>query len=132
MHARMPCHSHMHHAHLVHACPRDAEGGFYEDGVIEEWCAPASCYIVLGQASRFAVQFHQFTVEEEEGEQLVLKVPRCTRVPLPPGYAADLRPPAAELEPELPANTAGGRRALERVGCVAGLRQVHAEQLQRS
>ncbi|KAI8475099.1 MAG: hypothetical protein J3K34DRAFT_517732 [Monoraphidium minutum] len=66
----------------------DAAAACYQDGVIEAYHAPAACYIVLGAAARYAVQFHHFTIEEE-GEDLVLKVTDCTHMQLPAGFAAD-------------------------------------------
>lgn len=70
------------------AC-RDTASHSFQDGIIEEWSASAACYVIVGATERYAVQFHQFTIEEE-GEQLVLKVTRCTHVQLPPGFSPDL------------------------------------------
>jgi hypothetical protein len=57
------------------------------------------------------VQFHQFTVEAEEGEQLVLRVTRCTRVPLPPAYSSEVvsTAPAGEGGAAPTAATGDGR-----------------------
>ena len=57
---------------------------------MEQYDNDGDCYILAGASQRFAVQFHQFTVEEEE-HALVLKVVKCTRVPLPAGYDAVLQ-----------------------------------------
>jgi hypothetical protein len=64
--------------------------GEYEEGTVEQYDNDGDCYILAGSMQRFAVQFHQFTVEEEE-RSLVLKVVKCTRVPLPSGYDPDIQ-----------------------------------------
>jgi hypothetical protein len=81
---------------------RDADASAFVDGVIEDFSAPAGCYIVVGAARRFAVAFHQFTLTEE-GEELVLKVTRATPAPLPAGCSGD-----PDTGPELAAGPGGG------------------------
>ena len=86
-------------------------GAATTDGVVEAWSKEGACYIVVTTASssdrngggggggdrgcrRLAVRFRAFTVEEEPGgARLVLKVPECARVALPPGVAADAEVP---------------------------------------
>lgn len=80
------CTHQRHQLTAAYAPCRDDNNGGYQDGLIEQFDTDHNCYIVAGSTERFAVQFHQFTVEED-GQQLVLKVFNCTRVQLPAIYS---------------------------------------------
>lgn len=73
-------------ANILLRCCRNDKSQAYQDGTIEEYDYQNDCYLLVDDHERFAVQFHQFTVEEEE-RQLVLKVTSCSRISLPAGVS---------------------------------------------
>jgi hypothetical protein len=72
--------------HLLLSCREPPQQAFHK-GCIWEYDPDHDCFIVWCEDSGqyAAVQFNQFVVEASGG-QLVLKVPACTRQPLPAPY----------------------------------------------
>eukprot|EP00879_Flechtneria_rotunda_P001305 GHRR01001455.1.p1 GENE.GHRR01001455.1~~GHRR01001455.1.p1 ORF type:complete len:1942 (+),score=725.52 GHRR01001455.1:344-6169(+) len=81
----------------------------YQESLIQLYDEDNDCFIVFHEQSNslHAVQFHLFTVEEEQN-QLVLKVTHCTHVELPVKYNGEISSAAAGRSTD----ATGGKPAL--------------------
>jgi hypothetical protein len=106
--------------------PRDASAGAYVDAVIEDYDAASGCYVLVAADARRAAAFHSFTLEEEPGGELTLKVTSATPAPLPAGFSSSIdedgaRPAVAgPKQTHSPSSASGARSAVGPGGTAEG------------